>query len=460
MPGEGHICFEEKVWKASGPVVFEDLEATRFLDIDPNIRKFGFKSFIGTSVPIEGGIPRCLCMFDTRKRPFLSSDIDRLVTLSRVLSLEEKQRQSYQHLKNRLSDGELLFEISSRAISLESLKDFLDECLEIVGKAFDVGGIFVWKYDAESDTVSNVAKRVADESAFPRDNLQDIPAVLFPWDLEEVKREEIIQYDDIDDLMEGRDKEAMQSQKIRSMLMFPLFNKKIFYGTLGIESYDHPRRWRPHDIPALTAVSNIMTKSIEGYLADQELRKAKDELEKQVKRRTEKLRSAVEELEREHRETLLRETELEDLSQELLEMNKAITVLARNVKREKTSAEREVSLLISSKILPLVKDLRECRNLEERRSELDVIYAYLNEIGVGMARESSRQIRLTVTEMKVASLINKGFTSPQIANKLNVSLETIKTHRKRIRKKLKVQNTDVNLASYLNSFFQTEGSEE
>jgi len=37
----------------------------------------------------------------------------------------------------------------------------------------------------------------------------------------------------------------------------------------------------------------------------------------------------VEDLQREHRETLLREAELEDLSRELLEMNKAITVLAK-----------------------------------------------------------------------------------------------------------------------------------
>jgi len=55
----------------------------------------------------------------------------------------------------------------------------------------------------------------------------------------------------------------------------------------------------------------------------------------------------VEDLEREHRKTLLREAELEDLSRELLEVNKAITVLGRNVKREKTSAEQEASLLIS-----------------------------------------------------------------------------------------------------------------
>jgi DNA-binding CsgD family transcriptional regulator len=48
-------------------------------------------------------------------------------------------------------------------------------------------------------------------------------------------------------------------------------------------------------------------------------------------------------------------------------------------------------------------------------------------------------------------MIKNGFSSEQIARVLYTSPHTIKTHRRSIRKKLKLQNAEVNLASYLRS---------
>ena len=61
---------------------------------------------------------------------------------------------------------------------------------------------------------------------------------------------------------------------------------------------------------------------------------------------------------------------------------------------------------------------------------------------------------LTDQEMRVAVMVKNGLTSPKIVNLLNISLNTVKTHRKHIRKKLKIQNSKVNLASFLRSKFR------
>jgi DNA-binding CsgD family transcriptional regulator len=58
---------------------------------------------------------------------------------------------------------------------------------------------------------------------------------------------------------------------------------------------------------------------------------------------------------------------------------------------------------------------------------------------------------LTQTEVRVATLIKNGLSSQAIAKKLHVSLHTVKTHRRNIRKKLNVRNSSVNLVSYLRS---------
>lgn len=54
---------------------------------------------------------------------------------------------------------------------------------------------------------------------------------------------------------------------------------------------------------------------------------------------------------------------------------------------------------------------------------------------------------LTQREKEVLKLITKQFNTPEIADKLNVSISTIETHRKKLLKKLKVKNA-VGLAMY------------
>lgn len=56
---------------------------------------------------------------------------------------------------------------------------------------------------------------------------------------------------------------------------------------------------------------------------------------------------------------------------------------------------------------------------------------------------------LSATELKVALFIKEGLSSNEIARQLTISVATVKTHRKNIRRKLKIQNSKINLSSYL-----------
>jgi DNA-binding CsgD family transcriptional regulator len=56
---------------------------------------------------------------------------------------------------------------------------------------------------------------------------------------------------------------------------------------------------------------------------------------------------------------------------------------------------------------------------------------------------------LSTAEMRVAAMIKNGLTSKEIATKLSISVDTVKTHRKNIRKKLNIQNASIDLANYL-----------
>ncbi len=56
---------------------------------------------------------------------------------------------------------------------------------------------------------------------------------------------------------------------------------------------------------------------------------------------------------------------------------------------------------------------------------------------------------MTHMQLQVANLVMQGKTSKEISELLNLSWQTINTHRKNIRKKIGIQNKAKNLRAYL-----------
>jgi DNA-binding CsgD family transcriptional regulator len=81
---------------------------------------------------------------------------------------------------------------------------------------------------------------------------------------------------------------------------------------------------------------------------------------------------------------------------------------------------------------------------------LNILEANLNEIISSFSyRLSSGGISLTPKEIKIANLVKEGKQDKEIMEILNISLETVKTHRQNIRKKLGIYNKRTNLRTYL-----------
>jgi len=157
--------------------------------------------------------------------------------------------------------------------------------------------------------------------------------------------------------------------------------------------------------------------------------------------------------ERKHAEAALRETQLKltELSNELLDTNKALGVMARNLDRSREEVEKAVARAISSKIVPIIQDLQNDGRLKGCLTELCMVATYLNDMVSSLTKGIGISGSLTSTETKVAVMAKNGMKSFEIANHLHVSLETVKTHRKNIRKKLGIHNSNLNLFTYLSN---------
>lgn len=170
-------------------------------------------------------------------------------------------------------------------------------------------------------------------------------------------------------------------------------------------------------------------------------------------------RKTYEELKQSREQLLLNESKLKEVNRRLMENNNALAVLAQNIDRTRSEAEFEISRQIRAAIMPLIEKFRRSRHLDEFRVDLEVLSDFMDDLLAGLNTEPQIRDVLSSTELRVAALIKNGLTTDEIAQHMYVSPCTVKSHRRNIRKKLNLNNSNRNLRGYLQTKFEKQGSE-
>jgi DNA-binding CsgD family transcriptional regulator len=151
-------------------------------------------------------------------------------------------------------------------------------------------------------------------------------------------------------------------------------------------------------------------------------------------------------------EEALRESEarLTEQKVELEEANIALKVLLKQREGDKGDLEQKVITNVKEMVLPYVEKLKRVNLKPRDRRVVEIIESHLQEIISPMIQKlANANILLTPQEIQVASLVKDGKSSKEIADILNVAETTVHFHRKNLRKKFGLSNSQTNLRSYL-----------
>lgn len=161
--------------------------------------------------------------------------------------------------------------------------------------------------------------------------------------------------------------------------------------------------------------------------AEEALLKAHDDLEKRVRERT----LALE------------------------ESNTALKVLLQQREKDQKEFENNIVSNLKHLIFPYIEKLKKNRAMSEELIYLNVLEANLNEIVSPFSSKLSYQyLDFTPREILIADLIKDGKQDKDISEILNISLETVKSHRQNIRKKLGIYGRRTNLRTKLLSIIK------
>ncbi len=145
-----------------------------------------------------------------------------------------------------------------------------------------------------------------------------------------------------------------------------------------------------------------------------------------------------------------REVELQVQSRSLEEANIALKVLLKQMEEKKRDDQETVLANLKQLVLPYIDRLKRSPLGGEERAIVNTLESNLNNITSPLIqRLSSTALGLTPMEIRVVHLVREGLSNKEIAELLGLSMNTISSHRYKIRGKLGVKNKGTNLRSYL-----------
>jgi len=135
--------------------------------------------------------------------------------------------------------------------------------------------------------------------------------------------------------------------------------------------------------------------------------------------------------------------------QTLMEKNIALRQVLEHLEEDKSKHRIKMGRAIEESLVPLIDKLRQGKS-RISPGDIKLLDETVKLFSTGDVSEfPSKLSHLSPRESEICQFISGGFSTKEIAEKLNLSAATIQKHREMIREKLGLRNTKVNLTTYL-----------
>jgi PAS domain S-box-containing protein len=155
----------------------------------------------------------------------------------------------------------------------------------------------------------------------------------------------------------------------------------------------------------------------------------------------------------EHRQTqeILKESNQRLEAERILlaEKNSALRTVLAQVEQQRIEYEEATCSSLEHVFAPLLAKLRAGDGRLNKRELAELEEAFASIVGKGVNTFKENFAKLSPRETEICELIVQGLSSKEISEALSIAPQTTHKHREIIRRKLKIQNLEINLPTYL-----------
>lgn len=205
-------------------------------------------------------------------KPLLMSGVHQDIT-------ERKQAELQIHQK--LEIEKLLSEISSEFIHTKDIDASIIESFAKLAAKTHASRVYLFMLDSENETMSNTHEWCAKGVSAEINNLQNLPLSIFPWWMQKLYNNEIIDVADVSKMPpEAKaEQEILESQNIKSLLVLPVYSETQLKGFVGFDNVLSSNLWADKDSQLLKLLVDILSNAIVRKLYEEELRLLKKAVE-------------------------------------------------------------------------------------------------------------------------------------------------------------------------------------
>jgi PAS domain S-box-containing protein len=157
--------------------------------------------------------------------------------------------------------------LSKRFINLpfEQIDRTIQSTLQLVGEQVLADRSYVFQFSDDLQMMDNTHEWCATGTEPQIDNLKDLPTDIFPWWMEKLKSNEIIHIPQIEQMPEeaSAEKEILESQDIKSLIVIPLASGSIPFGYIGFDAVKQTRAWPPETVSVLKLAGGIIANALQ-----------------------------------------------------------------------------------------------------------------------------------------------------------------------------------------------------
>lgn len=186
----------------------------------------------------------------------------------------------------------------------------------------------------------------------------------------------------------------------------------------------------------------------------EELKEYREHLEELVKKRTSRLEMANKQLvieinKRKEAEAALKQSESKLRRQKaaLEQKNIALGEIIAQIEIEKRKIKEDILTNANIVLSPILEKLKAG---DSTQKDLSLFQHHIEGLTSSYGTKiTDRDFLLTPKEIEICNLVKAGFANKDVSHFLNISRQTVESHRKKIRRKLGLANKSINLTTYL-----------
>ncbi len=191
-----------------------------------------------------------------------------------ITDLKEAQKEN----KNRLEFEKTIARISSKFVGIKNIDAAINDSLADIGKISGADRAYLFQFSLNGLAMDNTHEWCAENVNPQIDNLKDLPVDMFPWWMKKLENDEIIHITNVSKMPPEAsvEKEILESQDVKSLLVMPVKSGMGLVGFLGFDNVTRTGRWSKYNLNNLRISSEIIGRAIEHNRAEKALQKSEN----------------------------------------------------------------------------------------------------------------------------------------------------------------------------------------